>query len=96
MGRQVELWGCGYNQFHQIDETGKNVYGPKLIATLPCLDAENVVFHWAGWADVLCTLLLLSPFTCCLSPFTNPSLKNTLVDGLIADNRFISRFRGFE
>lgn len=54
---RIELWGCGFNQFNQIDETGNDVFGPKLITSIPCCsNTESVVFHWAGWADLCCNL----------------------------------------
>ena len=57
---QIELWGCGFNQFNQIDDTGKDIFEPKLITAIPyCSNAESIVFHWAGWADLWCNFPLL-------------------------------------
>lgn len=51
----VELWGCGFNQFNQIDETGEDISKPKRIATVASPDIDSIEVLWAGWADLLCT-----------------------------------------
>jgi hypothetical protein len=53
----IELWACGFNQFKQIDDTGDNIYKPKLITTIPATSIQDVDLIWAGWADLLCTSL---------------------------------------
>jgi hypothetical protein len=52
--------GLWINQFNQIDDTGKDIFEPKLITAIPyCSNAESIVFHWAGWADLWCNFPLL-------------------------------------
>ena len=46
-----ELWGCGFNQFNQIDDSGDDVFKPTLIESGP---ASGIDILWAGWADLLC------------------------------------------
>jgi len=66
-----ELWGCGFNQFNQIDDTGKDHFTPVLVRAVPLppdvelgLDLRGMAWDWlhvcwAGWADLLC---------CCFYP----------------------------
>jgi len=47
-----ELWGCGYNDFNQIDDTGKNVVHPKLIRRVP--EPDKIEILSVGWSYLLC------------------------------------------
>jgi hypothetical protein len=49
-----ELWGHGFNQFSQIDDTVEDVSASKCVERV-----EGIIeVIWAGWADLLC----ISPF----------------------------------
>jgi hypothetical protein len=59
----VELWGYGFNQFNQIDSSGKDVEKPQQITSVGSSDIDSIEVLWTGWADLLCTsqmLLVLS------------------------------------
>jgi hypothetical protein len=64
----VELWGCGFNQFNQIDGSGKDVEKPQQITSVVASDIDFIEVPWAGWADLLCT----SPNAHCLIWRYNP------------------------
>lgn len=57
----TELWGCGFNQFGQIDESGDDVHELTRIDSLcsePRLtQLDGITVLWAGWADFICTLI---------------------------------------
>jgi len=58
----AELWGCGFNAFNQIDDSGDDIYSLKHIdSSLDYRDhavsSPHFVILWAGWADLFCTLL---------------------------------------
>jgi hypothetical protein len=57
----TELWGCGFNQFCQIDESGDNV---RELTRIDLLSSKALFDHddgikivWAGWADLICNLI---------------------------------------
>jgi hypothetical protein len=53
----TELWGCGFNQFGQIDDYGDDVYELARIDYVPPDRVGNgIQILWAGWADLICTL----------------------------------------
>jgi hypothetical protein len=60
-----ELWGCGFNQFGQLDKGSRDdVFQLKLITS------DTIVsVIWAGWADAVCTLSLLEDVETSRLPF---------------------------
>jgi Regulator of chromosome condensation (RCC1) repeat len=55
----TELWGCGFNQFCQIDETGDDVYELTRIDFVPPDPwSHSLEILWAGWSDLICKLIL--------------------------------------
>jgi hypothetical protein len=52
---RVELWGCGFNQFGQINDSGDDVYNPTLVDYAQFSRYPSIKLLWAGWADLLCT-----------------------------------------
>jgi len=55
--RRAHLWGFGFNQFGQINDTEEDVYSPVCIDSFD-VTADEVdcgIVCWAGWADLLCT-----------------------------------------
>ena len=52
---RVELWGCGFNQFGQINDSGDDVYNLTLIDYAQSWNCPSIKLLWAGWADLLCT-----------------------------------------
>jgi hypothetical protein len=69
-----ELWGCGFNQFNQIDDSEEDIFTPKLIQSLPST-ADDVEILWCGWADLLCT----TPHFIDLDSYRDPDNRITLV-----------------
>jgi hypothetical protein len=56
MGFDVdELWGCGFNQFNQIDGSRKDIEKPQQITSVVSSETDSIEILWAGWADLLCT-----------------------------------------
>src|SRR5271170_7605332 len=52
---RVELWGCGFNQFRQINDSRDDVYDLTLIDYVQSSRLPSIKLLWAGWADLLCT-----------------------------------------
>ena len=52
---RVELWGCGFNQFGQINDSRDDVYNLTLIDYAQSSSYPSIKLLWAGWADLLCT-----------------------------------------
>jgi hypothetical protein len=52
---RVELWGCGFNQFGQINDSRDDVYNLTLIDYAQSWSFPSIKLLWAGWADLLCT-----------------------------------------
>src|SRR5436190_1845575 len=55
----AELWGCGFNAFTQIDDSGDDIYNLKHIQSSidyreHAVSSPHFVILWAGWADVFC------------------------------------------
>ena len=52
----MELWGCGFNQFFQIDDSGDDVHELTRIDSVPASSESNsrIEIYWAGWADLIC------------------------------------------
>lgn len=54
---QVELWGCGFNQFRQINDSGRDIHNLILIDYAQSATVPSIKLLWAGWADLLCYFL---------------------------------------
>jgi hypothetical protein len=55
---QGKLWGFGFNQFKQINDTEDDVFTAECIDEVTNTeDSRSVRILWAGWADLLCTQL---------------------------------------
>jgi len=51
----VELWGCGFNDFNQIDSSDDDVHTLKLIDSREQACPQDLLVLWAGWGDLFCT-----------------------------------------
>lgn len=58
--RIAELWGCGFNQYDQIDNSGRDAFELKKIDETHLSPKPQLSILWAGWADLICKSF---PFT---------------------------------